>query len=318
MTHPNFGAILVVGLGCEVNQLSDLLADLPTNDTAVESMSIQDAGGSAAAVNLGVEKVRALVEQARQARRSTQPISRLVLGLKCGGSDGFSGLTANPALGFASDMLVSAGGSSILCETPEIVGAEHLLAGRAASPSVAEDLMGRVQWWREYVVSHGASLDNNPSPGNKAGGISTILEKSLGAVAKSGSSPLNGVIGYAEPISTSGLVFMDSPGYDPVSVTGMVAAGANIVCFTTGRGSVYGCKPVPTLKLATNSDVYRSMAGDMDINCGAVLDEGVTLEEMGRRILELIIDTASGRKTLSEQFGFGDEEFVPWRLGAVM
>ena len=235
--HPNFGALIVLGLGCEVNQIAEL--ELPDN-TPVVGMTIQDAGGTVAAVRAGVKAVTEVLPQIAVERQPV-PASELVLGLKCGGSDGYSGITANPALGLAADRLIAQGGTAILCETPEIYGAEHLLAARAEDPAVAAALMDRIAWWRDYTARHGGSLDNNPSPGNKEGGISTILEKSLGAVAKAGSTPLKGVRRFAEPTASRGLIFMDTPGYDPVSVTGMVAGGANIVCFTTGRGSVYGC-----------------------------------------------------------------------------
>ncbi|OKI54859.1 UxaA family hydrolase [Micromonospora sp. CB01531] len=312
--HPNFGALLVLGLGCEVNQIAEL--DLPAG-TPVAAMTIQEAGGTAAAVRKGVEAIRELLP-ALDTPRTEVPASHLVLGLKCGGSDGYSGITANPALGVAADLLVAQGGTAILAETPEIYGAERLLAARAVDEKVARTLLDRIDWWRDYTARHGGTLDNNPSPGNKDGGITTILEKSLGAVAKAGSSPLTGVYRFAEPVRQAGLAFMDTPGYDPISVTGMVAGGANIVCFTTGRGSVYGCKPVPSLKLATNSDVYRRMRDDMDLDCGTIATGERTIEETGRAILNLILATASGQQTASELLGFGDEEFAPWQLGAVM
>jgi altronate hydrolase len=317
--HPNFAGILLLGLGCETNQVQELAAewDVP-GSTPVEVLTIQGAGGTRAVVGAGRERLEAMLEQADTATRRTVPASELVLGLQCGGSDGFSGLTANPALGVASDLLVAHGGTSILGETPEIYGAEHLLASRAVSPEVADRLAERIRWWETYTAANGGSMDNNPSPGNKAGGLTTILEKSLGAVAKGGRAPLAEVYGYAEAVTTKGFVFMDTPGYDPVSVTGMVAGGANIVCFTTGRGSAFGCKPVPSLKLATTSDLYRRMPDDMDINCGAVLDAEVDTAEMGRQIFEAMLATASGRRTKSEEIGVGDEEFAPWQLGAVM
>ncbi|NED95170.1 altronate dehydratase [Phytoactinopolyspora alkaliphila] len=312
--HPNFGGLVVVGLGCEVNQIAEL--ELPTN-TAITSMTIQDAGGTAAAVRAGVEGVGVLLEK-MDVERQPVPVSELILGLECGGSDGYSGITANPALGVAADLLVARGGTAVLGETPEIYGAEHLLAERAIDDDVAARLLERIAWWRDYTAKHGGSLDNNPSPGNKDGGISTILEKSLGAVAKSGTTPLTDVRLFAEPITAKGLVFMDTPGYDPVSVTGMVAGGANVVCFTTGRGSVYGCKPVPSLKLATNSEMYRRMSEDMDINCGVIADGEASVQEAGQTIFDRIVATASGEQTASEILGFGDEEFAPWQLGAVM
>jgi altronate hydrolase len=246
------------------------------------------------------------------------PVSRLRIALKCGGSDAYSGITANPALGAAADRLVGLGGTAILGETPEIYGAEHLLAARAAEPAVAEALLGRVAWWRRHTGEAGARLDDNPSPGNKAGGLTTIREKSLGAVAKSGTSPLTAVYDYARPVTGRGLVFMDTPGYDPVSVTGMVAGGAHVVCFTTGRGSVYGSKPAPTIKLTTTSELYTRMTDDMDIDCGPVLTGGIDIAEMGNRIFDRIVDVASGTLTASERIGMGDEEFAPWRYGVTL
>jgi altronate hydrolase len=245
-------------------------------------------------------------------------VSELVVGLECGGSDAYSGVTANPALGAASDLIVAHGGTTILGETPEVYGAEHLLTRRAASREVGERLLERIRWWEGYAAAGGGSLDNNPSPGNKAGGLTTILEKSLGAVAKAGTSPLVEVYRYAEPVQARGLVFMDTPGYDPVSVTGMVAGGATVVCFTTGRGSVFGCKPTPSIKLATNTPMYQRMREDMDLDCGVILGGDATVAEVGRRIFDLVLATASGRRTSSELLGFGDEEFAPWQLGAVM
>jgi altronate hydrolase len=311
--HPNFGALLVVGLGCEVNQLTgfDLPAGTPT-------MTIQELGGTAATVRAGVARIRELLPAANEVERAPVPASELVLALQCGGSDAYSGITANPALGAAADLLVRHGGTAILAETPEVYGAEHLLTRRAVSRAVGERLLDRIRWWESYTKANGGTMDNNPSPGNKAGGLTTILEKSLGAAAKGGTSPLTAVYEYAEPVTERGFVFMDSPGYDPCSVTGEVAAGANVVCFTTGRGSVFGCRPVPSLKLASNSDMYRAMSEDMDVNCGAIIDGEYTVAEMGEKIFELVLATASGRRTASEELGFGDEEFVPWQLGAVM
>ncbi|WP_329373511.1 altronate dehydratase family protein [Streptomyces sp. NBC_00669] len=317
--HPNFAAVIVVGLGCEVNAVADLTDRFARDGVgSAQMLTIQAAGGTRAAVRDGVAQVRALLPEVNAVRREPLPVSELVLGLQCGGSDGFSGISANPALGVASDLLVAAGGVSVLGETPEIYGAEHLLARRAATPEVAQRLYDRIQWWERYTAANDASMDNNPSPGNKAGGLTTILEKSLGAVAKGGQAPLAGVYEYAEPVRTPGLVFMDTPGYDPVSVTGMVAGGANVLCFTTGRGSVFGCKPVPCLKLATTSDLYRRMPDDMDLDCGGIVGGSVTVEEVGRRIYDAVIDVASGEETASERLGFGDNEFAPWQLGAVM
>jgi altronate hydrolase len=314
--NANFSALLLVGLGCEVNQISALTADVELPDTT--SMTIQELGGTAQTIREGVDRLEKLLPEVNDVRREPIPVAELVLGLQCGGSDAYSGITANPALGVASDLLVSAGGTAILGETPEVYGAEHLLTRRATSPEVAERLLERIRWWERYTAENGGSMDNNPSPGNKAGGLTTILEKSLGAVAKSGRAPLTAVYEFAEQVRAKGLVFMDTPGYDPVSVTGMVAGGANVVCFTTGRGSVFGCKPVPSLKLATNSDMYERMRDDMDLNCGDILDGEVSVDQAGRRIYDALIDVASGTRTASERLGFGDEEFAPWQLGAVM
>ncbi len=316
--HPNVAAVLVVGLGCEVNQINALVDgfDLPES-TPVRHLVIQELGGSKATVRRGMELVTELLGDAAVPRQPV-PVSELVLGLNCGGSDGWSGVTANPVLGVAVDRLVAAGGTAILGETPEIHGAEHLLTSRAASPEVSRELMERIEWWEGYTAAEEGHMDNNPSPGNRAGGVTTIEEKSLGAVAKGGSSPLQAVYRYAEPVTAKGLVFMDTPGYDPVSVTGIVAGGANLVCFTTGRGSVFGCKPAPSLKLATTTQLYERMGDDMDFNAGTVLDGDATVSELGDVLFEEILATASGRPTKSEEFGFGDEEFAPWQLGAVM
>jgi altronate hydrolase len=307
--HPNFAAILVIGLGCEVNQLTgfDLPVDTPT-------MTIQELGGTSATVRRGLEVIRELLPAANAVTRSPVPASELVLGLQCGGSDGYSGITANPALGAAADLLVRHGGTAILAETPEVYGAEHLLTRRAVSRAVGERLIERIRWWESYAES----MDNNPSPGNKAGGLTTILEKSLGAVAKGGTTPLTAVYEYAEPVTERGFVFMDTPGYDPVSATGEVAGGANLICFTTGRGSVYGCRPAPSVKLASNRETYLAMEEDMDVDCGAIVAGEVSVAELGEQIFQLVLEVASGRKTASEELGFGDEEFAPWQLGAVM
>lgn len=317
--HPNFAALLVIGLGCEVNQVRALTEgfDLAQN-TPLLPMTIQDMGGTRATVREATARIRDLAGEVNNVARTDVPARELILGLECGGSDAYSGISANPALGVAADLLVRQGGTAVLGETPEIYGAEHLLTRRAISREVGERLVERVRWWEEYVKSCGASLDNNPSPGNKEGGLTTILEKSLGAVAKGGSSPLTAVYEYAEPVTEKGFVFMDTPGYDPVSVTGMVAGGANVVCFTTGRGSVFGCKPAPCIKLATNSDVYRRMSEDMDVNCGTIVDGTLSVEDVGREIFDLVLAVASGQRTKSEELGFGDEEFTPWQLGAVL
>jgi len=317
--HANFAGVLVVGLGCEVNEVDRLLAsqDLAAG-TSLRTMTIQGAGGTGKAVEQAQAIVRELLEQASQSRREEIPASELTLGLQCGGSDSYSGMTANPALGYAADMLVHAGGTVILAETPEIYGAESLLLQRAADENVARDLRGLIEWWLDHARRNGASLDNNPSPGNIAGGLSTILEKSLGAVAKSGTSPLRGVFPYAANIDRHGFVFMDSPGYDPCSVTGEIAAGANMICFTTGRGSVFGAKPAPSIKLASNSEMAARMSDDIDYDCGTVLSGAKTLPECGEGIFRLLLDTASGKKSASESNGFGDLEFVPWQLGITL
>lgn len=313
--HPNFAGILAVGLGCEVNQLTDL--KLATGPNPVAEMTIQDTGGTSATVRKGLDELARLLPAADAARRRPVPVSKLILGLNCGGSDGYSGITANPALGAAVDLLVGHGGTAVLGETPEIYGAEHLLINRAVTPAVGDAIRERISWWERYAEAGGGTLDANPSPGNKAGGITTIAEKSLGAVAKGGTTPLRAVYKYAEPVTETGFVFMDTPGYDPVSVTGIVAGGAQVMCFTTGRGSVLGCKPTPSLKLCTNTETYRHMTEDMDVNCGEIADGTVSVQEMGQRIFDLIVATASGERTASELLGFGEEEFIPWHLGTV-
>ncbi len=314
--HVNFGGVMLVGLGCEVNQLTLYKRDDWTRARHA-SFNIQEVGGSRAAVARALEILTPIAKAANRDVRQMQPVSGITLGMQCGGSDGFSGITANPALGVASDLLVAAGGTSILSETPEIYGAEHLLIARA-SDADGEKLRGMIRWWEEYTQDNGASLDNNPSPGNKRGGITTILEKSLGAVAKGGRAPLAGVYHYAERIGTPGFVYMDSPGYDPVAATGQVAAGANLIAFTTGRGSCFGAHPAPSLKLASNSALWRSMEDDMDLDCGKIVEGRISLPEMGVEIYNKLLDTASGAQSKSELFGYGDAEFVPWRIGAVL
>lgn len=317
--HPNFGGILLVGLGCETMQIEEVMAQSGLHNNAqFQAFTIQQRGGSKQAIAVGISAIDAMLPQVNACNREFSPASDLVMAVQCGGSDAFSGFTANPALGLAADLMVSNGGTVIYSETPEIFGAEHLLTRRAESDAVAQQLLERIAWWQSYTQMHGFDLDNNPSPGNKVGGLTTIMEKSLGAQAKSGNSPLMAVYHYAEPITRSGLVFMDSPGFDPVSVTGQVASGANIVCFTTGRGSAYGCKPVPSIKLCSNSDTFRSMQDDMDINCGLVIDGEQTLQQMGDTIFEQVLAVASGKKTQSEILGYGDAEFNPWKIGAVL
>jgi len=317
--HPNFFAVLGIGLGCEANQLNFWLnaSKLKLSDK-LQAFTIQEKGGTTKSVRDGIARVKALLPEANRVQREPVPASHLVLGLECGGSDGYSGISANPALGAAADLLVRHGGTAILSETPEIYGAEHLLTRRAVSREVGEKLLARIRWWEDYTARNRMEMNNNPSPGNKAGGLTTILEKSLGAAAKGGTTNLVEVYEFAEPVAAKGLVFMDTPGYDPVSVTGHVAGGANVICFTTGRGSVYGCKPAPSLKLATNSRLYQHMEEDMDINCGTVVDGAETVEQAGERIFRLILDTASGKRSKSELLGFGEDEFAPWVVGATM
>jgi altronate hydrolase len=317
--HPNFAGVLLVGLGCEVNQLTPLVETLGARAPGlIRSLSIQDEGGTRETISAGITALREMLPLANQSVRSTVSASHLVVGLQCGGSDGYSGISANPALGAAVDLVVRHGGTAILSETPEIYGAEHLLTARAASPAVAEKLMDRLHWWEDYTRTNGGDMNNNPSPGNKAGGITTILEKSLGAVAKGGSTGLMAVYEYAEPVREHGLVFMDTPGYDPVSATGQVAGGANLICFTTGRGSTYGCKPTPSLKLASNSALFKRMSMDMDFDCGGIVDGQLSIADAGQKLFELMLATASGQHSRSEEHGMGDNEFLPWQLGAVM
>ena len=317
--HVNFAAVLLVGLGCEDNQISRLLQEehLATG-SRIHAFTLQDTGGTQATMRAGAAAIRDLLPEANAVQRQRVSVAHLKVGLQCGGSDGFSSLTANPALGVASDLLVQHGGTTILSETPEIYGAEDTLLRRAASPQVAADLVGLLEWWEEYLAKNGETMDSNPAPGNKAGGITTILEKSLGATAKGGLSELRAVYRYAEPVTERGFVYMDTPGYDPVSVTGQVAGGANLICFTTGRGSCFGCKPTPSLKLATNTPMYRRMQDDMDLNCGTIADGEQTIAEVGAEIYRLLLATASGQRTKSELFGYGEEEFAPWPLGATL
>ena len=317
--HPNFAGVLVIGLGCEGNQMDALFFTQGLKaGPLLHAMTIQQQGGTAKAVASGVAAVKAMLPLANAVKRETVAASALVVGLQCGGSDGYSGITANPALGAAVDRLVRHGGTAILSETPEIYGAEHLLTRRAASRAVGEKIVERIRWWEEYTARNRGEMNNNPSPGNKAGGLTTILEKSLGAVAKGGTTGLMEVYEYARPVTVKGFVFMDTPGYDPVSATGQVAGGANLICFTTGRGSVYGCKPAPSVKLATNTAMYERMEDDMDLNCGAIVDGSLSVDEAGERIFRLMLETASGTPSKSERHGFGADEFVPWQLGAVM
>ncbi len=315
--HPNFSHVVALGLGCEVNQIGGLLKEQRLAGR-LKSMDIQGMGGTRKTVEAGVAFVKEVLAESNQVARETVPVKELTVALQCGGSDGYSGVSANPALGAASDFVVQHGGTVILSETPETYGAEHLLTRRAVSQEAGEKLVGLMRWWEEYTERENAEMNANPSPGNKAGGLTTILEKSLGAMAKAGSTNLVDVVKYAEPVTAKGFVFMDTPGYDPVAATGQVAGGANLVCFTTGRGSVFGCKPAPSIKLATNSPMYCRMEDDMDVNCGTILDGDETVQECGQRIFDLMLRVASGERTKSEQFDFGAAEFAPWVIGATM
>jgi altronate hydrolase len=317
--HANFAAVLIVGLGCETNQIQGLVAQEGLAEgAALRTFGIQDSGGTASTVARGVAIVEEMLPAANRVQRRPVPAGHLVVGLQCGGSDGYSGISANPALGAAVDRLVRHGGTAILSETPEIYGGEHLLTRRAVSRAVADKLLERIAWWEAYTARNGMKMDNNPSAGNKAGGLTTILEKSLGAIAKSGTTNLVDVYRFAEPVAARGLVYMDTPGYDPVSATGQVAGGANLICFTTGRGSAYGCAPSPSLKLSTTRALWLRQKEDIDIDCGGIVEGQETVDEVGERIFRLMLETASGRATKSEQHGYGQNEFVPWQLGAVM
>lgn len=315
--HPNVAAYVILSLGCEVNQPTDMMEYTGMDADQPSVLTIQSDGGFQKTVEKGIEAVKALLPVANKATREPVPASELMVALQCGGSDGWSGVTANPGMGKACDIIVRQGGTVVLGETTEVYGAEHLLTRRAKSPDVAQTLIDMIHWWEEYTKYFGGTIDNNPSPGNKLGGLTTIYEKSLGAAAKAGSTPLNQVVGYGERVTERGFVHMDTPGYDPVSVTGQVAGGCNIVTFTTGRGSAFGYKPAPSIKIATNSILYENQEPDMDINAGKVLD-GVSLEELGQEIFEEILAVASGKKTKSEAAGVGQEEFNPWILGAML
>ena len=317
--HPNHAGVLMVGLGCEMNQIDWLLDAWGLKQGPLfQAMNIQNVAGLRRTVELGIEKVAAMLPLANEVERTPCPASELKVALQCGGSDAWSGITANPALGYACDLLVAQGGTGVLAETPEIYGAEHLLTRRAVDHAVGDKLIGLISWWQDYTTRNRGSMDNNPSPGNKKGGLTTILEKSLGAAAKGGTTPLTGVYKYAETVTARGFTFMDSPGYDPVSVTGQIAGGCNLVCFTTGRGSAFGSKPSPTIKVATNSEMAARMSEDMDVDAGTILSGSVSVAQKGREIYEMFLAVASGEASKSEAQGLGDYEFVPWQIGAVM
>jgi altronate hydrolase len=315
--HPNVAGYVILSLGCEVNQPTDMIGATSMKEDDPLVITIQQDGGFEKTVQLGIEAVKRILPAANKYQREEVPVSELVVALQCGGSDGWSGVTANPGLGKACDLLVKQGGTVVLGETTEVYGAEHLLTRRAKSPEIAQKLLDCITWWEDYTAYFGGSIDNNPAPGNKLGGLTNIYEKSLGAAAKAGSTPMNAVFGYGEQVTERGFVHMDSPGYDPVSATGQVAGGCTLICFTTGRGSAFGFKPAPSIKIATNSTLYANQEPDMDINAGKVLD-GITLDELGEEIFEKIIAVASGEQSKSEAAGVGQEEFNPWILGAML
>lgn len=315
--HANFSHIVMIGLGCEVNQIGAFLEEQDLGDR-IRNMNIQSMGGTRKTVEAGIDFVKEVLHEANSVRREPVPASELTVALQCGGSDGYSGVSANPALGIASDLVVRHGGSVILSETTETYGAEQLFTRRAESPEIGQRLVDLMHWWEEYTAKEGAEINANPTPGNKAGGLTTILEKSLGAMAKAGSTNLVDVVRYAEPVTKKGFTFMDTPGYDPVAATGQVAGGANLVCFTTGRGSMFGCKPAPSIKIATNTPMYRRLEEDMDVNCGTIVDGDETVEQAGQRIFDLILRVAGGERTKSEALDFGADEFAPWQIGATV
>lgn len=316
LAHPNVAAAIILGLGCETNQISHYLGDEAPRSSRLVGMTLQESGGTTGALESARRHIRELMEECAGEKRREAPASKLVVGLNCGGSDSFSGITANPALGVASDMLAAVGAAAVLAETTEIFGAEHLLVRRARNREVAEKLLGFVRGYKAYLNRFGGSFDDNPSPGNKAGGLTNILEKSLGAVAKAGTSPLNDAVDYAAPVVLPGFNFMNTPGYDPVSLTGLAAGGCNLIAFTTGRGSAIGFPTVPVLKIATNTATARRMKDNMDINAGAIADGDSTVEQVGREIFDALLRVASGERTKAEKLGH--REFVPWRIGPVL
>lgn len=317
--HVNFAGVVIIGLGCESNQIKDLIqVEGLQEGKMLHTMSIQETGGTQKTINKGIEIIDGMLAAANRVQREPVPVSEIILALECGGSDSYSGISANPVLGYAADKIVQQGGTAILSETSEIYGAEHLLTRRAVSREVGEKLIARITWWEDYCQRTKSEMNNNPSAGNKAGGLTTVLEKSLGGISKGGTSNLVEVYEYAEPVTAKGLVFMDTPGYDPIAVTGQIAGGANLLCFTTGRGSAFGSKPTPSLKLATNNTLWERQEEDMDINCGNVVIGTETIAEAGERLYAMILAMASGKKTKSEQFGYGSLEFVPWNIGSIM
>ncbi|WP_025123684.1 MULTISPECIES: UxaA family hydrolase [unclassified Serratia (in: enterobacteria)] len=317
--HANFAAVLIIGLGCESNQIKDLMqVEGLKEGTSLHTMTIQDTGGTQKTISKGISVIDGMLKEANLVKREPVPVSEIILALECGGSDSYSGISANPVLGYAADKIVQQGGTAILSETSEIYGAEHLLTRRAISEQVGNKLIARIDWWEDYCQRTKSEMNNNPSAGNKAGGLTTVLEKSLGGIAKGGTSDLVEVYEYAESVTAKGLVFMDTPGYDPIAVTGQIAGGANLLCFTTGRGSAFGSKPTPCLKMATNNTLWNRQQEDMDMNCGDVVEGKESIAEAGERLYILILEMASGKKTKSEQFGYGSLEFVPWNIGSIM
>lgn len=318
-THVNFAGIVIVGLGCESFQIKDMMNVHKLSEGAMfHTLTIQESGGTRNAIQKGISLIHDMLPEANRVKRESVPVSEIILALECGGSDSYSGVSANPALGYAVDRLVRQGGTAILSETSEIYGAEHLLTRRAISREVGEKLIRRIKWWEDYCERTGSEMNNNPSAGNKAGGLTTVLEKSLGGIAKAGTTSLMEVYEYAEPVTAKGVVFMDTPGYDPMAVTGQIAGGANLVCFTTGRGSAFGSKPTPCLKIATNNTLWRRQQDDMDVNCGTIVEGEETIEQAGERIYQRLIEMASGARTRSEELGYGSQEFVPWIMNAIM
>ncbi|MFW6586388.1 UxaA family hydrolase [Acinetobacter baumannii] len=318
-THTNFAGVILVGLGCESNQIKDILECYNLNESGnLQTYNIQDVGGTRKAIEKGIEIVEQMLPVANKVTREKIPVSELILALECGGSDSYSGISANPILGYAADKIIAQGGTAILSETSEIYGAEHLLTRRAVNKEVGVKLIKRIEWWEDYCQRTGSEMNNNPSAGNKEGGLTTVLEKSLGGISKAGTTNLVEVYEYAEPVTAKGFVFMDTPGYDPLAVTGQIAGGANILCFTTGRGSAFGSKPTPCLKLCTNNKLWERQEEDMDINCGTVISGEETIADVGERLYRMILDMASGKKTKSEEFGYGSQEFVPWIVGSIM
>lgn len=317
--HANFAGVVIIGLGCESNQIKELLKIEGLDEGKfLHSMTIQETGGTQKTIDKGIEVINTMLPEANAVVREVVPVSEIILALECGGSDSYSGISGNPVLGYVADKIVQQGGTAILSETSEIYGAEHLLTRRAVTEEVGKKLLTRIKWWEDYCVRTNSEMNNNPSAGNKAGGLTTVLEKSLGGIAKGGTSNLVEVYEYAEPVTAKGLVFMDTPGYDPMAVTGQIAGGANLLCFTTGRGSAFGSKPTPSLKIATNNALWLRQQEDMDHNCGDVAEGTETIEQAGERLYSLVLAMASGQKTKSEKFGYGGLEFVPWTMNAIM